>query len=89
MAYALKQMLILACIYTVLSSPVVAQNHRDRWLCVVDTSVGLDYNKTTKKWEPAIFRSENKYILRYVDSTELNIQEVARNKLGLAYLTPL
>ena len=82
MKHPLLQISILVSLCGALPSSVSAES-RERYLCVVDTSVGLDYNKATKKWGPAIFSAGDKYILRYLDRAEADVPSDARGKWGL------
>jgi hypothetical protein len=46
---------VLAC------SPAFAED--DSYVCVAESAVGFDYNKTAKKWERSDFKTESKYVV--------------------------
>jgi hypothetical protein len=43
------------------NSPAFAKD--DSYVCVAESAVGFDYNKTSKKWERKDFKTESKYVL--------------------------
>jgi hypothetical protein len=43
------------------NSPALAKD--DSYLCVAESAVGFSFNKTSKNWEQANFKAENKYLV--------------------------
>jgi len=43
------------------NSPAFAED--DSYVCAADSALGFDYNKTSRQWERADFKIENKYVV--------------------------
>lgn len=59
------------------NSPAFASD--DSYICVAESSVGFNFNKTSRQWERSNFKTRNKYIVR--KSFQLN-ERWEVNKIG-------
>jgi hypothetical protein len=88
---------IKAILVTVLlASPTAAIAEPKQYLCLVDQSAGLHYDKQTNEWGPQAFRAGRKYVLRRLNDddrkgkwkTELNNANWGFFEFGKADPTP-
>lgn len=55
------RMSMLTLVFLAGTSAALAQS--DSFLCVAENAVGFSFNKSTKEWERANFKSEDKYVV--------------------------